>query len=314
MQCLIRFSRLIVRRNAMSVTDAAQDHVKLVHSKPQVEWPAPLTAKEWDERFPGSLDAVAVAAAGANVIMQLALPAVGYGVKESKVSSGALFHHPIKRARTTFTYLAVALLGNTDEKRAYRSAVSRVHRQVASTSNSPVRYSALNADLQLWVAACLFWGVLDMLEKFRGGVPPEKTRELMTLCQPLATTLQVRPEQWPEDVADFKAYWNGEIEKLKIDPVIRGFLTEIIELKFMPKPISLTLGPLYRFITSGFLPPQIRREMGISWSRAHQLAFDTLIKSVALINNPLPRVVRQLPVQVVWWDFQRRIKSGKPLV
>ena len=44
----------------------------------------------------------------ANVIMQLARPGVGYGVLESRVESGRVDLHPIKRARTTFTYLAVA--------------------------------------------------------------------------------------------------------------------------------------------------------------------------------------------------------------
>ena len=39
----------------------------------------------------------------ANVIMQLARPGVGYGVMESRVESGRIDLHPIKRARTTFT-------------------------------------------------------------------------------------------------------------------------------------------------------------------------------------------------------------------
>ena len=51
---------------------------------------------------------IALLAGSANVIMQLALPGVGYGVMESRVESGRIDRHPIKRARTTFTYLAVA--------------------------------------------------------------------------------------------------------------------------------------------------------------------------------------------------------------
>ena len=40
--------------------------------------------------------------------MQLARPGAGYGVMESRVESGRADRHPIKRARTTLTYLAVA--------------------------------------------------------------------------------------------------------------------------------------------------------------------------------------------------------------
>ena len=54
---------------------------------------------------------VALLAGPANVIVQLARPGVGYGVMESRVESGRVGLHPIKRARTTFTYLAVATGG-----------------------------------------------------------------------------------------------------------------------------------------------------------------------------------------------------------
>jgi len=55
---------------------------------------------------------VALLAGPANVIMELAQPGVGYGVLESRVESGRTDRHPIKRARTTFTYLAVATAGS----------------------------------------------------------------------------------------------------------------------------------------------------------------------------------------------------------
>ncbi len=63
----------------------------------------------------------------ANVIMQLARPGVGYGVMESRVESGRVDLHPIKRARTTFTYLAVAMAGTDTQKAAFRRAVNRAH-------------------------------------------------------------------------------------------------------------------------------------------------------------------------------------------
>ena len=62
-------------------------------------------------RFDDGLMGIALLLGPANVIMQLARPGVGYGVMESRVESGRVDLHPIKRARTTFTYLAVALAG-----------------------------------------------------------------------------------------------------------------------------------------------------------------------------------------------------------
>ena len=78
----------------------------------------------------------------ANVIMQLARPAVGHGVVESTVESGRLDLHPVKRTRTTLTYLAVVAIGTEEERRLYRRAVDRSHAQVRSTESSPIQYNA----------------------------------------------------------------------------------------------------------------------------------------------------------------------------
>ena len=69
----------------------------------------------WDDREVTVADAMdfwSFAAGAANVVMQLSWPEVGHGVAESTVTSGSLMHHPWKRARTTFSYLAVAILGH----------------------------------------------------------------------------------------------------------------------------------------------------------------------------------------------------------
>src|ERR1700743_68818 len=106
----------------------------------------------------------------ANVIMQLAKPGVGYGVMESRVESGRIDLHPIKRARTTFTYLAVAMAGTDTQKAAFRRGADRAHAQVYSTPDSPVQYHAFDLDLQLWVAACLYKGGVDFYRMFIGEV------------------------------------------------------------------------------------------------------------------------------------------------
>ncbi|HXO57836.1 MAG TPA: oxygenase MpaB family protein, partial [Mycobacterium sp.] len=54
-------------------------------------------------RLGDTLMGMALLLGPANVIMQLAQPGVGYGVMESRVESGRIDLHPIKRARTTFT-------------------------------------------------------------------------------------------------------------------------------------------------------------------------------------------------------------------
>ena len=87
----------------------------------------------------GGMMGVGLLAGAANVIMQLSRPGVGHGVVESRVESGRIDRHPIKRARTTFTYLAVAARGTAEQQSAYRRAVDGAHAQVYSTEESPAR-------------------------------------------------------------------------------------------------------------------------------------------------------------------------------
>ncbi len=56
-----------------------------------------------------------------------------------------------------------ALRGCWAEERAfYRRQVNRSHALVRSAADSPVRYNAFDPRLQLWVAACLYRGGLEV--------------------------------------------------------------------------------------------------------------------------------------------------------
>src|ERR1700687_4019922 len=93
------------------------------------------------------LNPAAVLLPAANVIMQLSAPGVGYGVVESPVDSGNVYKHPFKRARTTGTYLAAAIIGTDAAREMISRAVDGVHSQVRSTEQSPLHYNAFDPKL-----------------------------------------------------------------------------------------------------------------------------------------------------------------------
>lgn len=261
---------------------------------------------------------VALLAGPANVIMQLARPGVGYGVLESRVESGRVDLHPIKRARTTFTYLAVATAGSDMQKAAFRRAVNRAHAQVYSTAESPVRYHAFDPELQLWVAACLYKGAVDVYRVFVGELSDEQAdrhyREGMTL----GTTLQVPPKMWPPDRAAFDRYWRDSLQRVHIDDAVRAYLYPIAvaRLRGLALPPSLRRLPesLALLITSGFLPQRFRDEMGLPWDAVRQRRFDRLMAVLRTVNHLMPRFIRRFPFNVLLWDLDRRIRTGRPLI
>jgi uncharacterized protein (DUF2236 family) len=268
--------------------------------------------------FGDGLMGVTLLAGPANVIMQLARPGVGYGVLESRVESGRIDLHPIKRARTTFTYLAVAVAGNGAQKAAFRRAVNRAHAQVYSTPDSPVQYNAFDPELQLWVAACMYKGGLDVYRIFIGEMDDEEADRHYREGMALGATLQVPPEIWPADRAAFDRYWDESLGKVHIDDAVRDYLYPIAvarmrgmalpgRLRRLPESVAL-------LITTGFLPQRFRDEMRLSWDPAKQRRFDRLMAALRTVNRVMPRFVRRFPFNLMLWDLDRRIKTGRPLI
>lgn len=250
----------------------------------------------------------------ANVIMQLSWPAIGYGVMESRVESGSAMKHPVKRGRTTFTYLAVALLGDDDDRQQFRDAVNRQHAQVYSTEQSPVAYRAMDPTLQLWVAACLCYGLVDLTERLHGPLDDGTADRLYTYSARLGTTLQVKPEMWPADREAFRSYWDESLAEVSIDPAMREYLRGLVDLKNLPRPFQLLFGRNSLFWTKGFLPPPFREQMGFTWSDSEARRFARTLRAIGQAERPIPPAVKALPFSLLLADMRRRARAGKPLV
>ncbi|GAB2642935.1 oxygenase MpaB family protein [Nocardia goodfellowii] len=275
----------------------------------------PLEAPGTDFDIAQYLDgATAFFGAAANVIMQLAQPPVGYGVVESTVDSGKVTLHPIKRLRTTVTYLSVAMLGDEEERAAYRDAVNRAHRAVRSTAASPVRYNAFDPTLQLWVAACLYWGARDMYERLHGPMDEQAADAFYYFAARLGTTLQMRPEMWPADRAAFDAYWTGQLARTRIDPPVRAYFDDLIDLKMLPLPARLPFARFHRWVVTGMLPPQLRAQMDMRWSAFDDQLLETLLHGIGAVSGRMPRTVRMFPVNAYLADFRLRRRLGLRLV
>lgn len=263
------------------------------------------------------LNPAALLLPAANVIMQLSLPGVGYGVLESPVDSGNVYKHPFKRARTTGTYLAVATIGTESDRALIRGAVDIAHRQVRSTSSSPVSYNAFDPKLQLWVASCLYRYFIDQHEFLHGPLDPNDpaTADAVYLdAKRLATTLQVPDRMWPPDRAAFDEYWKHTLDELRIDPPVREHLRGVASLAFLPWPLRVLAGPFNLFATTGFLAPEFRALMQLDWSPGQQRRFEWLLSALRLADLFLPHAIWLLGYQIYLWDMRFRARRGGRIV
>lgn len=249
----------------------------------------------------------------ANVIMQLSWPGVGYGVMNSRVDDGSAMKRPFKRGRTTFTYLAVSLLGDEDERTAFRKEVNRQHAKVYSLEDEPVEYRALDPRLQTWVAACLYYGTIDMIEKMHGPLPDDEAEALYAHCARFGTTLQMPASAWPADRAAFGRYWEESLAEVSIDPPVADYLMQLTRLENFPLPLRL-FGPFVVFVTTGFLPPVFREAIGLGWTSRQQKRFDFLLRTAGRIERILPRALRIFPFNLWLADMRLRRRFKRPLI
>lgn len=257
----------------------------------------------------------------ANVVMQLSRLPVGHGVAKSRVESGRADRHPLKRLRTTSAYLVIATLGTAQERLALRAEIARSHGQVHSEPGDEVAYNAFDPELQLWVAACLHVGAIDVFTRLWGAPTPEQRAVLHHHGRRLGTTLQVREDMWPATPAAFDDYWRAGLEQVRMDDVTRTYLHDLVETRFTTNvfrgpvaPVGEALSASSAFTTLGFLPEPFRGELGLPWSAADQRRHDAIFGAVVAVSRRLPRVVREFPLNAYGWDTRRRLRTGRPVV
>lgn len=253
-----------------------------------------------------------VLAGTANVIWQLSLPPVAYGVMES-TGAGALFHDPKRRMRTTMGYIAVTMLGSADERAAYRAATNRSHAPVASAPDARVPYRAFDPQLQLWVAACLYRGAEYAYEQVHGPLTGLLREDFYRQGMVFGTTLQLPAEDWPATRDDYDAYWEATSARLEIDADAREYLSRVLRLEYLGREIP---APLLRWrirMTADYLGPRFREMMHLTWTAEDQRRFDRFNRRMARFQRMVPRAVRELPLTRQLRDVQRSLARGERL-
>ena len=255
-----------------------------------------------------------LAPAGANVVMQLSRRPVGRGVALSPVTRGSLMRHPLKRTRTTLAYVWLALYGSDDERLELRRNVDAQHRHVRSRPGEEVAYDAYDAQLQLWVAACMYVGTLQGYETLYGAPSDEVAAELLAQCSRFATTLQVPQSQWPSDRAAFEDYWSHALAEVEVDELTRRYVRDFLELKFLARPLGTLLRPLHRLLVVGYLEESFREALDLEWSPRDQRRFRRCLAVMRGTNRLVPRSIGEFPWNLVRYDTRRRWARGRPLV
>jgi uncharacterized protein (DUF2236 family) len=175
-------------------------------------------------------------------------------------------------------------------------------------------YNAFDPRLQLWVAACLYRYFVDQHEFLYGPLDDEAADAIYRDARKLGTTLQVRDDMWPVDRIAFDEFWKRMLDELHIDPPVREHLQGVATMEFLPAPLRLLTGRFNLFATKGFLPPEFRAHMKMSWTATQQRQFERLLTALRLADRVIPREVWILGYRTYLWDMRARARRGKRVV
>lgn len=238
----------------------------------------------------------------ANVVMQLSRPEIGYAVKDSVVSEGNLFTNPGRRRRTTAGFLAVAVLGTAEERRAFRKATNRSHARVAG---------AFDPELQRWVAACLYRGFEESRVHVHGPLSGAEREEFYRQGAILGAMLQMPPDLWPADRDAFEDYWRTALAQTRLDDPMRTYLRRIIALEYLGRPVPRPVVRFRFWLATGYLPPELRAAMGLPWSPAQQRRFEAFNRTIGRVVRRLPEERRPWPLTRALADVRSRLAEGR---
>ena len=210
----------------------------------------------------------------------------------------------------------MALLGTDEERGCYRRAVDKQHVQVRSDERSPVRYNAFDRDLQLWVAACLAYGARDFYERLHGPHDdPEVAEWLYRRDLPAGHDPAGPRGRLAADARRLRRRTGRRgSTKVSYDDTLRTYLHDLLDLRQLPERQRRRLAGFHRWINTGFLPPEFRDALGLTWTAADQAKFDRHVAKVGRRNRRLPRTVRYFPFNVMLLEFRMRVRLKLPLV
>jgi uncharacterized protein (DUF2236 family) len=235
-------------------------------------------------------------AGGRALLMQLAHPMIAAGVAQhSNFENDAI-------GRLQRTMGAMWSIGFAESWRAEAALqrVNRAHEKVRGRvpANEPEfggrEYLALDQDLLLWVHATLVDSALVGYQEFVAPLCTAAKWRYYEDSKRLAELFKICPEIVPASFVDFEAYMRRMLASnaITVGPTARTLVRQIL----YPRPWLLRpAGPLFRLVTAGLLPDELRRSYGLAWDDARERRLRRFARAVRQFLPLLPAPLRIVP-------------------
>ena len=210
--------------------------------------------------------------------------------------TGALDEPYERLARTAAVLDTIGFGSRADADRATRR-VRAMHRRVRGVTPEGIPYAADDPALLLWILACLVDSALVVYQKYVRSLSRDERDAYWRDYRVIGGLFGLRDAEMPATIEGFDAYMDGMLRggELRVVPAARELAVRIV----LRPPVPLPARPLVELanqITVGLLPREIRRQYGLRWDPARELALHGGAEYVKRVVVPLlPERLRLVP-------------------
>ena len=239
---------------------------------------------------------VSLLAGGRALLMQIAHPKVAAGVAEHS----RFKDDPLGRLHRTMNTMWSIVFDEAAAARVSLERVRSVHGKVRGVvaqneaSFTGARYDALDPDLLLWVHATLIDSGMVAYDNFVAPLSPVEASRYYEESKILARLFDIPEGLVPASLADFQAYMKAMLagNQIAVGPSAGTLEKEILySLPWLLKPA----GPLFRLITAGLLPAELRKAYGLGWNQRREKTFKLSTLTIRTLLPLVPRPLRIAP-------------------
>jgi uncharacterized protein (DUF2236 family) len=192
--------------------------------------------------------------------------------------SGAL-DDPYGRLRRTAKVMNTIGFGSREDADRATRRVRAMHRRVRGELARPAGrfpagtpFSADDPELLLWVLATLVDSALVVYDRYVRSLSRGERDEYWQDYRVIGALFGLRDHEMPAGIEDFDAYMRDMLDgpDLHVTSAARELAIKIV----LQPPVPLHRRPileLVNFVTIGLLPPQLRRQYGLSWDPLRSL-------------------------------------------
>lgn len=237
------------------------------------------------------------------LLMQACDPLAVVGFQRHSI----IFDDPQTRLQRTDEWMSRMYFGTQDEAEEAGRVVRAMHRRVKGKTPAkygPIPkgtpYDASDPELGLWVLATLADSALVYYERIFGALAPEERERYWSEYRQVGELLGLPPDSMPATHPQLKQYietrlgdgslWISEerrkqAERMILEPPYSGWL------RLAVIPVTETV----RLISTGLLPPEIRRLFGFSWDPGREALLRSALLQLRVGARFWPDAVRLHP-------------------